>query len=142
MKLYTLMVAFSANHTTGKPLLLTEKDKVDTLPLIEAHHPTKYQHELFHQLKTIFLPDTIKLNTDVTYNYMDVANQYSIDYAKDVHNIEDDALIITYGGVLNNWPTQDYYQWSEYGKKEQFKGYSKNMNLNLLLDMVISRANV
>lgn len=142
MRLYTLVVAFSANYTSGKPLLLTEKDQVDRLPLIEAHHPLQYQHELFHQLKTIFLHDTIKLNTDVTYNYMDIANEYAVDYVKDEYDIDDDALIITYGGVLNNWPTQDNYQWSEYGKKEQFQGYSNNTNLNLLLDMVISRANV
>lgn len=143
MRLYTLVVAFSANYSTGQPLLLTEKDQVDKLPLIEAHHPIKYQRELFHQLKTIFLPDTIKLDSDVTYNYMDIANEYSIEYVKTEHNMkDDDALIVTYGGVLNNWPTQDNYQWSDYGKKEQFKGYSNNMNLNLLLDMVISRANV
>lgn len=142
MRLYTLVVAFSANYSSGQPLLLTEKDQVDRLPLLEAHHPLAYQKELFHQLKTMFLHDTIKLAADVNYNYMDVANQYSIDYAKEQYDIEDDALIVTYGGILSNWPTQDNYQWSDYGKKEQFQGYSSSMNLNLLLDMVISRANV
>ena len=142
MKLYTLVCAFTVNYKADQPLLLTVKDEVDKLPLLEAHHPTKYQHELFHQLKTLFLPDTIKISTDVTYNYIDVANQYAIDYCKETYDIDDDSLIVTYGGVINHWPTQDTFQWSKYGKKEQFQGYSSSMTLNLLLDMVISRANV
>lgn len=146
MRLYTLVVAFSANYSSGQPLLLTEKDQGDRLPLLEAFHPMTYQQELFHQLKTIFLPDTIKLQADINYNYMDVANLYSIEYVKNTYDMDketlNDSLIVTYGGILSNWPTQDNYQWSDYGKKEQFQGYSPNMDLNLLLDMVITRANV
>ena len=143
MKLYTLVVAFSANRTSKQPYLLTLKDEEEKLPLLEMSHPKMYQKEIIHQLKSLFLPDSIKVDSDCTYNYLDIANDLSIDYVDKKYGItSNDAIIITYGGVLANYQCQDAYSWSNYGKKEQFQGYSSDMNLNLLLDMVISRANV
>lgn len=143
MKTYILSVIFSADPIKNKPYLLTSNDDHELIPLLEIEHPKYLYKEIFHQLKSMFSKDSIKIESDCSYNFLDIQQDMSVKYAKEHYSfIEDDDLIITYGGMLLKYKCLDNFKWVEYNLKTQYGGFSPDINLNLLLDYVIQRSKI
>ena len=132
---------FSAKE--NKPYLLTVKDKKYLLPVIQIEHSKYFHKEIFSKIKTLFLDDEIRVNEDCSYNFIDIQQQLSLDYIfnnKEYYGfIEEDDLIITYGGIIQYFNVSDQFDWSEYVFNDKFGGYSADNNLNLMLDNIITR---
>lgn len=143
MKIYVLPVMFCADHKSKIPYLLTSKDNDETLPLIEVENPKFFHKEIIHQLKHFFIKDSIKVDSECNYNFLDIQNQLATDYINEKYDfIDEQDLFITYGGIILKYRCTDKYQWSEYSLKTQHNGYSADTNLNLLLDYVIQRTSL
>jgi hypothetical protein len=142
MKAYILSVIFSADPVKKKPYLLTASHD-ELIPLIQIENPKYLYKEIFYQLKAMFIQDSIKIESDCSYNFLSIQQEMSINYAKKHYDfITDDDLIITYGGMLLKYKCLDNFQWTEYSLKTQHNGFSSDINLNLLLDYVIQRSNI
>lgn len=143
MKVYVLSVIFSADKQHNKPYLLTSANNNELLPIIEIEKVQYIYKEIFHKLSSIFIPDSIKIQSECSYSFIGIQNELSVRYAIDHYDfIKNDDLIITYGGILLKYKCLKNFKWSEYNLQKQHNGYSKDMTLNLLLDYVIKRSEV
>jgi len=143
MKVYILSVIFCVDQIKKIPYLLTSSNDDQLLPILEIKYPQYFYKEIFHQLKNIFTVDSIKVESDCNYNFLEVQQEMSVQYAKEHYDfIKDDDLIITYGGILLKYECLEGFKWTEYIAKQQHNGYSSDMNLNLLLDNIIQRSSV
>jgi hypothetical protein len=143
MKVYVLSVIFSADQVKKQPYLLTSTENEELLPLIEISHTEFFHRELFHQLKSMFTQDSIKAESDCSYNFLTLQDELSVEYVFNHYDfVSKEDLIVTYGGILLKYKCLDQFKWTEYKLNTQHKGYSSDMNLNLLLDYVIQRSNL
>lgn len=143
MKIYVLSAIFSADPSQNKPYLLISNNDNELLPIIEIESAQYFHKEIFHKIKSIFTLDTIKVESDCSYNFLDIQNELSVQYALDHYKfVTEEDLIITYGGVLIKYPCLENFNWTEYKLNDQYNGYSPNTNLNLLLDYIIQRINL
>jgi hypothetical protein len=121
--------------------LLTSSNNEELLPLIEISHSEHFYKEIFYQLKSIFVSDSIKIESDCSYNFLDIQQDMSVKYVLENYDfVTKDDLIVTYGGVLLKYKCLDSFKWTEYKLNTQHQGYGSDMNLNLLLDYVIQRS--
>lgn len=141
MKIYVLSVMFSADQHQKKSFVLTSAEDQELLPIIEIVHPEFFYKTIFHQLKTIFVADSIKVNSECNYSFLSVQDELSVKYAIDHYDfISKDDLIITYGGIILKYRCLDEFAWTEYKINEQYKGYCSDMNLNLLLNNIVQKS--
>ena len=140
MKIHVLSVIFSSDPNQRKSYLLTPLDKPDLLPIITIENAEHFHKEIFHKIKSIFVQDSIKMEADCNYNFLDVQNELATQYCLENYDfVNKEDLIVTYGGVLLKYVCTENFNWSEYKVNTQHNGYSSDMTLNLLLDYVIKR---
>lgn len=140
MKLYILSVMFSADPKQEKSFILTSANNDMILPLIEIENPEFFNNEILYKFKSLFIPDSIKASSDCSYSFLDIQNDMSVQYARENYNqVDKDDIIVTYGGILLKYKCQEDFQWAEYKMNPQHKGYSSDMNLNLLLNYVTQK---
>lgn len=142
MNAYMLAVAFSGDHDKKQSFILTQKDSSSLLPLVKIEYPKHFHKEIQTLVMTFFEGGSVKISEEVSFNFLAINNEHAMNYVKSNYeefNEETDLLII-YGGVLLNYPCTEHYKWDNYLLNTKFNGFSKNMDLNLLLDYVIKNS--
>jgi hypothetical protein len=139
MNAYILAVAFSGNHDKKESFILTKKESPFSLPLIKMEYPKFFHQEIKTIVTTFFQGGSVKISEEVSFNFLAINNEYAMNYVKSNYKEfnEETDLLIVYGGILLNYPCTDHYKWTNYLTNTKFNGFSKDMNLNLLIDYVI-----
>lgn len=141
MNVYVLPVVFSSDTQTNKSYLLTQENDEYLLPLFKVQYVEFFHQELLQQIKNLFVADTIKVNNECSYSFIDIQNALSVKYVAEHHeNINKNDMIITYGGILLKYKCLPNYRWTEFKIHTQHQGFSPDKNLNLLLDYIIKRS--
>lgn len=143
MKVYVLSAIFTSDLHQGKSFLLTSDKDSETLPIIEIEYGKHFHNEIYHKIKSLFVLDSIKVRSDCNYNFLDIQNSFAVDYTINKYDfVNEEDLIITYGGVLLKYACEPKFKWTDYKLNPEYNAFSSDMNLNLLLDNVISRTHI
>lgn len=137
MKIYSLYVILSVNES--KNILCLSASKINTeLPIIPIVSSRYVNDEARYHIRKFFSSTEFIVNEQCHYGYFDIQNQFSMNYIADKNkdfNLEND-IVITYGGISPYNKLSENYFWNKLKYNEEYKGYFKDSNLNLLISYI------
>lgn len=141
MKVYILPIIFSAKVEENKSFLLTRKGEKFTLPIVEIKYTEFFHKEALQHIVNFFDKETIEFSDACKYNFLSVQDELTHQYANKTFDfIEKEDLIIAYGGVLVQYDCLENFQWTEMKNNVEYKGFSPDMDFNILLNQVIQKS--
>lgn len=137
MKIYSLYIILSVDDSKNILCLSTSKLKME-LPIIPIISSRYINDEARYHIRKFFSDTEFIINEQCNYGYLDIQNQFSMNYIADQNkdfNLDND-IVITYGGISIYNKVSNNYFWNKLVYSEEYNGYSKDSNLNLLISYI------
>lgn len=137
-KIYIVYVVLSSQN--NNIYLLSKDDLTLSLPIYEIISIDKLKQEARYVMKNFFVPNTYDFIEECNYNFLDIQEEYTIEYINGIYpKSTDNNLYITYGGIAKKSQLTDGLYWNELVFNHDNMGYTTNKSLNLLIDNVINK---
>lgn len=139
--LYALYVILSAKN--NGLYIVSSEQKEPVLPCKKITVPHKVKQESRYILKNFFIEDAYRYSEECSYNFLDIQEENTIDYARStLSDFQETNVYMTYGGISELHTLKPNLYWYKLLFNSEYFGYSSNKSLNLVIDNVINKTTI
>lgn len=139
MNLYSVFCFITADREKATNYVISDISTEIILPIKKIDSARYIHNESRYFIKSLFTKDSYKHIDEIVFNYIDIQNEFLLEYLKKTNNHSIDItqdLLVLYGGIIEKKPTtKKYWQEFEYSPSK----FIENPVL-AVIDMVIQRS--